>query len=561
MIAAGSGSPVRQKQMLATALLAKVGRGGYDGLRRRGEGPPPLDLLSWTSLRRPYLRPGNRFSLHDHLYLVAMYQEAAREVVYMKAGQIGVSEMLISYAMHACDERAADVLYVMPTTHDVSEFSQSRFGPALESSDYLASIVVGSSKALRGADKVSLKRIRDNWLYLRGGTVDKKGFARQLKSIPVDVLILDEIDEMDPRTGEIGRKRLGHSPLKEVREASTPSYHEFGVHKAWLKSDQREWHVPCPHCGKWQTLEFDQVVEEFDDLGRPFIWHGQEEDRAWVACKKCGRELDRLAQGVWVPTHPSRHIAGYHPTKLMAAHTPVIEVVRNFQTVDETKRKEAYNQDLGLPYTPPGGRLRIDDLNACRREYGHGPDDKLTAVMGVDVGKVLHVVIRARPSGSGARKQLFAGTVATFDDLAHLMNQYKVKLCVIDALPETRSARAFQAAFTDKRVWLCYYDGSDKGTKHQDPAQWDYRKGVVNADRTRTLDATFARFFDESNTLPASIQGVADYYTQLTALVREVETKADGMKVARYVQETDDHYAHAENYATIASMKALGWAR
>lgn len=547
--------------MLATALLAKVGRGGYDKLPRRGDGPLPLDLLSWTSLRRPYLRPDNRFSLPDHLYLVDMYQEAAREVVYMKAGQIGVSEMLISYAMHACDERAADVLYVMPTTHDVSEFSQSRFGPALESSEYLSSIVMGSGRMIRGADKVSLKRIRNNWLYLRGGTVDNRGYARQLKSIPVDVLIGDEIDEMDERTMEIGRKRLGHSPIKEVRMASTPSYHGFGIHRQWEKSDQREWHVPCPHCGKWQMLDINRVVEEWDDLKRPFVWHGQDEGRAWVACLKCGKELDRLAAGEWVAKYPGRDVVGYHPTKLMAAHTAIIEVVRNFQTVDETKRKEATNQDLGLPYTPGGGRMREKDLDSCRREYGPGPDDNVTAVMGVDVGKVLHVVIRARADGNGARKQLFAGTVPTFDDVGHLMRQYKVKLCVVDALPETRAARAFQASFTDKVVWLCYYAGTDVGTKNQDPATWDYRKAVVNADRTRTLDTTFGRFYDEINTLPAGIRNVPDYYDQLTALVRVVETKSDGTKVARYVQETDDHYAHAENYATIASMKALGWAR
>lgn len=551
---------VNNKRTLASALLTKVKRGGYDNLPRRGDGPPPLDLLSWTSVHRMYLRPDNRFSLPDHLYLVDMYQEAAREVVYMKAGQIGVSEMLVSYAMHACDQRAADVLYVMPTMHDVSEFSQSRFGPALESSDYLTSIVQGASRSIRGADKVSLKRIRNNWLYLRGGTVDNRGYARQLKSIPVDVLIGDEIDEMDERTMEIGRKRLGHSPIKEVRMASTPSYHGFGVHREWERSDQREWFVPCNHCGTWQTLEIDQVVEAWDDLKRPFVWHGQEEGRAWVACIKCGKELDRLARGEWVAKYPNRDVVGYHPTKLMAAHTPIIEVVRNFQTVDETKRKEAYNQDLGLPYTPAGGRMREADLDACRREYGHGPDDGVTAVMGVDVGKVLHAVIRVR-ADSGNRKQLFAGAVPTFEDVGMLMKQYRVKLCVVDALPETRAARAFQASFTDKIVWLCYYAGSEQGTKTQEPATWDYRKGIVNADRTRTLDATFARFYEETNTLPAGIRNVEDYYDHLTAQVRVVETKPDGTKVARYVQEMDDHYAHAENYATIASMKSLGWAR
>jgi endogenous inhibitor of DNA gyrase (YacG/DUF329 family) len=550
------------KRQIASALMKKARRQQRPLPTRRGGNP--IDLLTWNCRYRQQLRPGEWFDLPHHKYLVDMFAEVAREIVYMKAGQIGVSELLISYALHACDQRSADVLYLMPTNTDVSDFGQSRFGPALEASPYLASIVVGASasKNQRGADKVTLKRIRENFLYLRGGSVGNDGRARQLKSIPVDVLVGDEIDEMDERAMPIGRKRLGHSPIKEVRQASTPTYHGVGIHAQWELSDQREWFVPCPHCGKWQQLDINNIVQVWDDLGRPIVWHGQEDDRAYIACTRCGKEVDRLAKGEWVPKYPGRSIVGFHPTKLMSGHTPLLAVVLNFNTVDETARREAFNQDLGLPYTPKGGRLTEEDLRACEREFAHGPlDYDAGAAMGVDVGKLLHVVIRARPDGKGERRQLFAGAVMNFDEVSRLMQQYQVNTCVVDALPETRSARAFQAEHKDKKVWLCHYVSAESGAKKSGPVQWDARHGNVNADRTWTLDITFSRFYDKSNVLPANIKSVADYHKHLLEPTRVVHEKPDGTVVGKYVGDGDDHFAHAENYCAIAAMRPTGWAR
>lgn len=560
-----SGS-LAHKRRLAGALIARQQYTAPAPRRRDGK-PAALNLLTWTSRYRRELKPGFFFSMPDHLYLRDIYLDTARDRVCMKAAQIGISELLVSDALYSCDQRGLDVLYLMPTIADISDFSQSRFGPALEASDYLNGIVVGSSKhQQRGADKVSLKRIRNNFLYMRPGSVSKDGRARQMKSIPVDKLFLDEVDEMDTRATVIARKRMGHSPIRESWAASTPTYHGVGIHAEWEGSDQREWFIPCPHCGERQQLLISNVVREWDELGRPLSWYGQEDGRAYVACVKCGREMDRLAVGEWVPAYPNRRVHGYHPTKLMAAHTPLIEVVQNLQAVDETARKEAFNQDLGLPYTPRGGRLTFDDLDKCKREYDHGALPRMGAVMGVDVGKVLHVVIRAQPDGEGKRRQLFAGIVPGFPDVAQLMYQYEVQCCVVDALPETRSARAFQADFKDGVVWLCYYAG-EKGVE---PAIFNAKDGLVNAARTWSLDITHSRFYSQENTLPATIRAVPDFYEQMTAMVRVVEEKKDGTAVAHYISKQirsgteasstgkdPDHFAHAENYATIASLRRL----
>ncbi|MCI0728858.1 MAG: phage terminase large subunit family protein [Chloroflexi bacterium] len=529
--------------------------------RRAARHGQPIDLLTWAAVHRRMLKPDVKFNLTNHLYLAEIYGSSARNKVIYKAGQMGASEYAISYALHACSERKATTLYVFPTDRHVSDFSKSRFGPAIESSQHLQKLVVEARAAggKRGSDQVTLKRIADNFLYFRGAQVQPDGRAPQLKSIDADVLILDELDEMDPRAPAIARKRLGHSDIAETLSISTPSYVGAGIHAEWMETDQREWHVRCPHCGEWQPMSINQVVLEWDQVGRPVAWHGMLEGRAWVACRKCGKELDRLAAGEWVAMYTGRDVVGYHLTKLFSAQIQLLEIVESLKTTDETERKETFNQDLGLPYTPRGGQITDTLLDECRREYGHGPVADEETVMGVDVGAVLHVVIRGPADGeTEERPQRWAGEVDTFGQVANLIKQYNTITCVVDALPETRSARAFQASQPAGLVWLAYYVGTPVGTKNVASAQWNKDEGVVNLDRTRSLDETMSRFYDKVNTLPANARSIPDYYTHLKAPVRVIETTSNGDRVAKYVESGADHLAHAENYCTVAS-KAANW--
>ena len=507
-------------------------------------------------LYRQMLAPGRPFDLVRHSYLVDIYNCRAKTAVIYKAAQMGASEYLVSYALHAADQRQATVLYVFPTDTHVSDFSSARIGPAIEASPYLDGVVIegGAAGGKRGADRVTLKRVRDRFIYLRGGQVGTDGNAPQLKSVDADVLILDEVDEIDRRVPAIAQKRLGHSGLGDERWASTPTFTGHGIHAKWLESDQREWHVRCERCGERQPMTINQVVVEWDQVGRPKVWNGQAEGRAFVGCRKCGRELDRLQRGEWVATQPGREVAGFHLTKLFSHVTNLVDVVAALGTADETKRKETVNQDLGEPYTPKGGQITDEVLDRCRRDYAHGPVGGEKTVMGVDVGKVLHVVVRGpKDAESGERPQRFAGEVDDWGELARMMVRFNVGAAVVDALPETTMARRFQALFPKGTVWLAYYVGQKAGTKRDEPAQWDEENGVVNLDRTRTMDAVFGALTAGECTLPAGARDVRDYYAHLKSPVRVIEDGAGGQKIAVYVESGPDHLAHAENYCAVAA--------
>jgi hypothetical protein len=554
-------------ERLAIALAERARRGGW--ARSTSAAPSSAshqDLLTWSIVNRANLKPGLPFNLLEHPYLKGIYQETAKVVVLYKASQMGASEYAVSYALHAADARMATVLYIFPTDTHVSDFSSARIGPAIEASPYLNSIVVegGGKDGKRGADRVTLKRVRDRFIYLRGGQVKTNGQAPQLKSIDADLIVLDEVDEMDPRAPSIAEKRLGHSTIAEQRWISTPTYPGVGIHAKWLESDQREWFVRCEACGERQPMTIHQVVDAWDELGRPTAWHD------YVACQKCRRPLNRLAPGEWVAAFPDREIAGFHLTKLFGPTTSLKHLVQGLVTTDETKRREAFNQDLGETYTPRGGQITDGTLDDCRRDYGRGPVAGERTVMGVDVNKTLNVVIRGpRNAETGERPLRFAGELESFEAVGYLIKQYRVERCVIDALPETRKARELQADFAPSVrkngmetllfergvVWLAYYVVQKTGSKNAEMAVWDKEKGVVNIDRTRALDNTFALFYDQQNTLPGDARDLPDYYAHLKAPVRTVEKDATGQPVARYVESNPDHYAHAENYCNIATME------
>lgn len=528
------------------------------GKHRRKDSRSPLSLLSWTAINRSELRPNVQLSLQDHLYLVQIYNDNSQIIVVKKSGQAGLSELFVSMALFACDERKLDVLYVMPTNEDVSDFSRMRFGPAIEASPYLSHLIEQAQRRMtgkyRGVDKVSLKRVGDNWLVFRGGVVSADGKARQLKSVPADIVFFDEVDEMNPQAISIALKRLGHSGIKEERYISTPSYPSVGIDTLWKISDKKEWFVPCPHCGRRQQLLYENLVIEVDDFDRPIAWH-EKDGVPFIACVYCGKAMDRLAAGEWIAERPASAISGYHPTKLFSAQNTLKSIIDNQDTLDESKKREAINQDLGQAYSPRGGNLSDDLLDECRRKYSFGVVKNKKTFAGIDVGpNMKHVAIRIGGS-SGKYRLIYAGEISTFDEVVYVLKKFNVGTGVIDALPETTKARELQAQMRRGKIWLAYYNLSPIGTKYIDPIQWVKSDGVVNLDRTRVMDGMYARFYTQENLLPENARNIKNYYAQLAAPVRITEKDSRGISVARYVETSPDHYAHAETYCYVASHK------
>ena len=501
---------------------------------------------------------GAPFSYQGHKYLRSIYHDDSPFMVIRKAAQMGASEYAISRSMHFAAHYGGTVIYYFPTDNDVGEFSRDRFSPAIKDSPYLSARVKDTNTA-------NLKQIDKTSIYFRG-----TNSRVRMTSVPADFLVFDELDTMVPANVEFARKRLGHSKFGWELDISTPTLPGYGIDALFQTTDQRHYLLRCG-CGEWHCLEeeFLEAHGSPNDPRQEICFVKGDPGRETLVCRSCGRVLDPEI-GDWVPRHPGRPIRGYHVSKFLS---PVVSEQDRSQGLytrpaallklyrETSFPSEFYNSELGLPYLGAEDGLSENDLLACAGKWGMPPTGK-GCVMGVDQGNGLHIVIK-EPHGDillTVRVHHEPQTNPLFSHLDQFMETYDVRYCVIDALPNTHAARAFNKRFSG-RVWCAYYGGNQKGT-----AAWDFDKEntrIVTVNRTEALDAWRDLYKLHKRRIPRVEDEVAEYVRQMTNVLRKIEEDPQtGQKKAVWIQRGPDHYAHADSYAEIALKRlTLGLVR
>jgi len=520
--------------------------------KRRIEQAQNLATWSLANLRLE----GAPFSFKGHEYLRELYECRHDYVVFEKASQMGLSILALSKAIWACHSHGLRTIYFFPTDRDVVRFSQDRFGRIVRESPNLAKIINESHKtSVPGkADNVHLRRIGDGTLYFMGllyAAKNKNGRSGgNTKTIDADFLIFDELDEAQPRQKEAAKHRVDHSRFRWIMELSTPTIPEYGIDVEFRKSDQRYWLLKCPHCGSWNCVE-----DEF-----PKCLLRIDEETVILACKKCHLQLDPAA-GEWVPRYSHmRKRRGYHLCQLYSTCIDLNDVLNEFEDPN-TDPALFYNHRLGIPYIESGDRLSREEIKSCFKDDTAG-ENHSPAFMGVDVHRKEFYVIITTPVQDGKMKVIYSGRVPVannpveeeFAGLSFLINKYNVERCVIDAQPETHTARRFAKAHPGL-VYLCYYvsfRNKDVIWKEDD----DGASCRVNIDRVESLDATIRMIKRHGLEIPFNGAPLDELADHLHALVRT--RRADpgtGEQFFRYVSAGDDHFAHALNYCRIAQEK------
>jgi hypothetical protein len=484
-----------------------------------------VNLLEWVGAYGTIR--GDPFSFKNYRFLRDIYKDESQRVVIIKPSQMGISELCINTALWFADTKAGNVLYCMPTQSQIDDFSQARVTPHFDNSSYLRSrlIAVEGEKAV---DKVRLRKLGNSHIYFRGSD-----HLRQIISVDADMLIRDEVDFMVSEHLTPMEKRLGASQYKWIRDCSTPTYPDFGIHRMFLETDQRAYLLKCKACNHWQELDFFENVKD----GK-------------VVCVKCGKELNRLAEGEWVAQNPSADVHGYRLSRLNSPLTSIEELVKNSKKMSESDQQTFYNFDLGIVRSPKGGKLSRELILACRdMNYELPISSSEPCTMGVDVGNVLNVRI-SQHSESG-RRAVHIGTVSSFSELGDLMLRYRVVTCCIDALPETRKAKEFADSFRGK-VTLVYFAGDKQRELYVIKSSDGYVE--AHCSRTQLLDEVVAEINQARNILPRSIEDVQDYIKQLTAGVRVIQHDDQGKDKPTWISAGADHYLFAEAYDKLASL-------
>lgn len=131
------------------------------------------------------------------------------------------------------------------------------------------------------------------------------------------------------------------------------------------------------------------------------------------------------------------------------------------------------------------------------------------------------------------------------------MDNFHVTRCVVDALPETRNARAFSNRFPNK-IFLNYYNERQKG--HY---AWNEGEMIVSCNRTESLDASHWEIIDQSIILPKECDIAKEFAKHLHNVAKKLEEDEEtGSKRYIYVKLGLDHFRHAFNYEAMARQNA-----
>ncbi|MCK9545004.1 MAG: phage terminase large subunit family protein [Novosphingobium sp.] len=504
-------------EILKTAK--KVASDGRQGLWRK-------DYLCWV--KDNWLARGKPLDFDKYKYLVDIYKDQHKEIVFQKPAQTGITERMITEAMWIADQKPVNALYFFPTTASIGDMVQERVDQPLNSSDYLRSVNRMSKDSLgKRVDKVGLKKMTLGFVYFRGSN----SYA-QITSVPGDVIFVDELDRMTQENVPYFDKRLGNSKLKWKRWCSTPTYPDFGINKKYKESDQREYFVKCNHCGEEQTLTF---------------WDNVNKENGDVICSSCGKKIIPWElEGEWKPTKPENsEIHGYYISPLLSPMVNVKDLIKQAAASSDSDLQQFYNQNLGLPYEPKGDKLNDSLIMNCVGEHRMPAYDDY-AFMGVDVGKVLHYVVRT------SNKVLEVGRVKDFlgeeGSLESLIKKHKIKSLVIDALPETRKVQELINKYKGI-VKMCYYSG---GVPKDSTKYWKLDKDTVTTDRTVALDSMVAEYRDKKIQVPVNIRDDKEFLSHMTSSIRIIKEKENGDKRAEWIETSADHLFHASQYAKLA---------
>lgn len=257
----------------------------------------------WSTARTPYLR-----EIMDCLSVTSPVQR----VVLQFAAQLGKTEAAMNWIGYVMDHAPAPMLVVVPTLEVRKRWVRQRLDPLLSDTPVLRAIV----DAKRSRDSGNSEDMKDfpGGILVLGGA----NSPASLSSMPIRYVICDEVDRFPWEVGQEGDplglidERTKTFPRRKVLLVSTPTVKgNSRIEAEYLKSDMRQHHVPCPHCGDFQVLLWKHPD------GRYGLTHLAATDRVVYTCSECGAHIDEhhktamLARGQWVARHPERAGRGY----------------------------------------------------------------------------------------------------------------------------------------------------------------------------------------------------------------------------------------------------------
>ena len=407
---------------------------------------------------------GHTLEFDTHKYLLPIYADPAKELVLVKAAQLGATVyQLLRIIWFLEQNQGTKAGLYLPNKELCDNLSKDRLTPMLLSSPDIA-------KMTDHTDKLSLRKIGASSFYL----MYLEGKSSK-DSVPLDYLSFDEVRLASAASIDQTQERIAHSTHKYRVFMSTCGLPESDIHARFLEGSQHVWMAKCG-CPDGVDLArtFPNCV--IDDPKRGL----------YVRCPKCLYIIKDAQNGRYVAHNPGADYPSYHVSQLTSKYISLKEIWDFYKRT--TNLSEFYNAKLGLPYVDEENRgVGMDQLKASiDPEERWGRPKGGGCAMGVDqgAGYVMAIIGDIAPNGKKRLRHIEiiennnpeymvnGRKVTPFRRLRELMKEYDVRLCVVDAMPNSNDAMSFAQDFAS-RVYMAWYQRDAKNA-----VQWGDKRKV-----------------------------------------------------------------------------------
>lgn len=504
---------------------------------------------------------GRPFNLSGREYIRQVIRDTSNEILIKKAAQTAFTITFLVRTFHWMVERKWHHLYLLPLKTGAVPFVQKRIDPMLASNEIL-------NKTFASVDNRTHKQTnKDIALLIRGTNVES-----ELQETPTDVVVFDEYDRMTTDWLSDAKHRADGSDVKRFTYLSTPTVpgHGLDADDMYWASDQHQWFVPCPHCGRMQTFSLDEHVKIGNDQ-----WD------CVLECQFCYMQIsDRQrreanAFGEWDAANPGARKRGYHINQFHSPMMALHEIMEGFFVGQRDAKvlKSFFNQSLGEPYTSPGDMVTVQMLDDCIDPHvtlGGIPSGGV--FLGIDVGHD-EIFVEANyktRSGAGVLWNLWhikdkPGKTAWEILDEKVLGKLSSWICVCDAHPDKRGANYLSIKYPGK-FWM----GFEKDRPEQEEiAKWDKvvrrEASKVIIDRTLIFDTLISDMMTGNCILPFGARELGEqmprrdynaYYSHMIQMVRVEEPDTRGRVVASWQKNKNpDHWHHAKMFSWVAMLR------
>lgn len=518
------------------------------------QGATPFSAVVRAAHRTRFKTP---MDFTQHKPQLGYMDDPSRRTVCCKAVQVGFTEVEIGRDFAYCMQGYTGMV-ALPTRELRSRYIGNRVNTVVNASPFYAMLKQQARNRFdtpgQSADGVMLKHFGQGAIYY-ASSKQESSFAEA----PCDFGRIEELDKCLKVGGanvwQI-EDRVGHSNLQALHVLGNPTVDSYGVAALLDNSDWKQWHTKCSSCGRFQHVDwFTHVVREVHE-GVYALRCGDldPEQDLHAVCEFCERPMDRYGDGQWVPLYPGRgEWSGYQISQLCAGRIPLRRMWSMFQSglTNMQTRERFYRSVLGLPYTPED--VKLTDRTLERITDTHAQTDRAArAIIGVDVGKGLHVTVMDAAQASLCR-DTWAGVapvvrIAAFygpdqwEQLANIMEVYR-GLCVIDFYPETHMAKQFQKRFGKSKVRLAQPINENALPDPKVRAEKERALGLVYYNKTEAMDESHGLLVQGVIRLPADARAVPDFWAQMKVPTRVSEERPSGEIVNMWTRgDKPDHY-------------------